>query len=173
MSSNQKSFKFKCDRCDKRFKEKSSVTKHVNSLHLGIKFNCEICSLQFTEKGSLKIHINAVHFKLKRFQCDECDQSFGRSYSLKIHVDAVHRKIRFHCTFDGCDKSFTFKNNLSTHFKLHEGQVNLCDQCGKTFTTKGNLHNHKKQVHSDTRLFQCTTDGCDKSFKLKSSLRDI
>ena len=80
------------------------------------------------------------------------------------------KKIRFHCSFDDCDKSFSRKGDLNLHLKLHEGQVNLCDQCGKTFTTKHNLNYHKKQVHSDLRPFQCSIDGCDKSFKLKGTL---
>ena len=76
------------------------------------------------------------------------------------------------CSFDGCDKSFSDTSSLSKHLKLHEGQVNLCDQCGKTFSTKQNLNRHKKQVHSDSRPFQCTIDGCDKSFKLKGNLTE-
>jgi len=122
------------------------------------------------KKGNLQTHINTVHLKLKPFQCIECDQSFGQNGSLKQHIDSVHKKIRFHCSFDGCDKSFSDKSNLSKHLQLHEGQVNLCDQCGKTFTRKGNLNRHKKQVHSDSRPFQCSIDGCDKSFKLKYNL---
>ncbi len=82
----------------------------------------------------------------------------------------VFFEIAFRCSFDGCDKSFAGKAQLNQHLKLHEGQVNLCDQCGKTLSRKGDLINHKKQVHSDSRPFQCTIDGCDKSFKLKHSL---
>ena len=88
----------------------------------------------------------------------------------------------FHWSFSGlnnrvrvkikCDKSFSRRQYLNDHLKLHEGQVNLCDQCGKTFTTKESLNTHKKLVHSDSRPFQCTIDGCDKSFKLKSQLTE-
>ena len=129
MSENQKkssNYKFKCDRCDKKFSYSSHLKIHVDSVHLGVKLKCEFCNYQSTTKGNLKSHINTVHFKLKPFQCDECDQSFGRSGDLKRHVDSVHKKIRFHCSFDDCVKSFTFKTNLSEHLKLHEGQV-FCD----------------------------------------------
>merc|ERR1712000_369082 len=109
---------------------------HIKSVHLKVKFDCEFCDYQSTQKSHLKTHINTVHLKLKPFQCNECDQSFGQSGHLKRHVDSVHKKIRFHCSFDGCNKSFSRKTQLNQHFKLHEAQVNLCDQCGKTFTTK-------------------------------------
>jgi len=172
MSENQKSvnYKYKCERCDKGFHFVSLLKKHVDGVHLGVKFKCEFCSSQFTEKSSLTKHINTVHLKLKPFQCDECDYSCGRSGDLNRHADSVHKKIRFHCSFDGCDKSFAFKHDFGKHSKLHEGQVNSCDQCGKTFNTKGHLTDHKKQVHSDSRPFQCSIDGCDKSFKMKGKL---
>jgi len=172
-SSSSSNRKYKCDRCDKKFDRLSGLKTHINSIHLKVKFNCELCDYQSTRKGDLKRHINTVHLKLKPFQCDECDYSCGRSSDLKQHVDSVHTKIRFHCSFDGCDKSFSQKGHLNQHSKLHERQMNLCDQCGKTFTTETHLKNHQKQVHSDSRPFQCTIDGCDKSFKQKSNLHHI
>jgi len=172
MSSNQSSStsEFKCHLCDRNFTQKGNLQTHINGVHLKVKFNCEFCDSQSTTKDHLKTHINTVHLKLKPFQCDECDQSFGERGSLKIHVDSIHKKIRFRCSFDGCEKSFSNKSNRSTHFKLHEGQVNLCDLCGKTFSRKRDLNRHKNQVHSDSKTFQCTIDGCDKSFKLKGNL---
>jgi len=172
MSSNQSSStsEFKCHLCDRNFTQKGNLQTHINSVHLKVKFNCEFCDYESTQKGNLERHIHAVHLKLKPFQCDECDYSCGQSSDLKKHVDSVHKKIRFHCSFDGCDKSFAFKHDFAKHCKLHEGQTNLCDQCGKTFTRKGDLNRHKKQVHSDSRPFQCIIGGCDKSFKLKCSL---
>merc|ERR1712000_581819 len=164
-SSSSSSRKFTCDKCNKNFANKRNLQTHINSIHLKVKFSCEFCDYQSTEKGHLKTHINTVHLKLKPFQCDECDQSFGYSSALKTHVDSVHKKIRFHCSFDGCDKSFLSKSQFSKHLKLHEGQVNLCDLCGKTFTTKQHLNNHEKQVHSDSRPFVCSIDECTKSFK--------
>ena len=165
-----KVYKYQCDRCDKKFTASSTLKQHIDSIHLGVKFNCDICSAPFTRKDTLKKHINSVHLNLKPLQCDECDYSCARGSDLKTHVDSVHTKIRFHCSFDGCDKSFSQKTSLAQHLKLHEGQVNLCDQCGKTLSTKQHLNNHKKQVHSDSRPFQCTISGCDKSFKRKSDL---
>ena len=133
-SSSSSNHKYKCDRCNKSYTQRGHLNVHIKSVHLKVKFNCEFCDYQSTTKSSLKKHINTVHLKLKPFQCDECDQSFGRSGHLKRHIDAVHKKIRFRCSFDGCDKSFLSKSNFSKHLKLHEGQMNLCDQCGKTLT---------------------------------------
>merc|ERR1712000_734541 len=123
MSENQKysSYKYKCDRCDKKFTVPSKLKRHIDSVHLKVKFNCEICSAPFARKGHLKTHIDAVHLNLKPFQCDECDYSCARGSDLKKHVDSVHKKIRFHCSFDGCDKSFSQKTSLAQHLKLHEG----------------------------------------------------
>ena len=141
MSNSQTSSvrKHKCDKCNKNFTTNYGLQTHINSIHLKVKFDCEFCDYQSTRKSNLKQHVNSIHLKLKPFQCDECDYSCGQAWILKQHVDSVHKKIRFHCSFDGCDKSFTRKGDLNQHLKLHEGQVNLCDQCGKTFSTKAIL----------------------------------
>ena len=125
MSNSQTSSvrKHKCDTCNKDFTTNYNLQTHINGVHLKVKFNCEFCDYQSTEKGHLKTHINTVHLKLKPFQCDECDQSFGQRGSLKQHVDSVHRKIRFHCSFDGCDKSFSAKFSTIT---VHRGNTGQC-----------------------------------------------
>ena len=62
---------FKCDNCDKSFKQKSHLQRHVASVHEGIKsFQCSACGKYFTTKRSMCDHIATVHELKKPFHCD-------------------------------------------------------------------------------------------------------
>ena len=162
---------FKCHKCVQSFELEFHLKIHVTRDHsTRAPFDCAFCDYTTALKRLLKQHIDTVHLKLKRFQCDECHQLFAQSCHLKQHVDSIHKRLRFDCSFVDCDKTFTAKRHLSTHFKLHEGKLNLCDECGKSLTTPAILIRHKQQVHARSRPFICTIDGCIKSFKVKGDL---
>ena len=114
-SSSLSTRKFACNRCDTSFTQIGNLNVHIKSVHLKVKFNCEFCDYQSTRKGNLERHINSLHLHLKPLQCNECDYSCAESGHLKTHIDSVHKKIRFRCSFDGCDKTFSAKTTLSKH----------------------------------------------------------
>ncbi|KAJ1328362.1 hypothetical protein BSLG_010094 [Batrachochytrium salamandrivorans] len=60
---------------------------------------------------------------------------------------APHRKC--HCTFSGCNRWFTRKNNLDAHYRTHTGErPAVCTECKKTFNRKHDLSRHISSVHS-------------------------
>lgn len=66
----------------------------------------------------------AVRKKPKRFNCSDCDRSFTRKENLTSHINAVHLKLR------------PYK----------------CSECGRSFARKGHLNIHTKLVHEDTKI---------------------
>ncbi|KAJ8323585.1 hypothetical protein QVD99_006871 [Batrachochytrium dendrobatidis] len=55
---------------------------------------------------------------------------------------------RYYCTFSGCDRWFTRKNNLDAHYRTHTGErPSACTECDKTFNRKHDLSRHISSVH--------------------------
>ena len=47
-----------------------------------------------------------------------------------------------------CYKTFSNKNSLANHNKIHEGKT-TCPVCNKIFGSKSNLNTHIKNSHKD------------------------
>ena len=55
---------------------------------------CEICQCLFTQKSSLNRHISSVHEAKKPFKCEACDYCCSGKSVLKRHVASVHEEKR-------------------------------------------------------------------------------
>ena len=53
--------RFECPVCSKLFRGRSSVKRHVESMHSGKLFTCEICSLKVSRKDNLQLHLMSKH----------------------------------------------------------------------------------------------------------------
>ncbi len=79
---------------------------------------------------------------------------------------------KFHCTFEGCDKSFKHDSNLSRHRQTHTDEKHYTctfDGCGKSFTRSDTLTAHM-QTHTGKKPYACTFEGCNQSFARSSTL---
>ncbi len=112
-----------------------------------------------------------AHVRKEHANCPFCDIKCRSERELQKHVDTMHsgttveeRKI-IPCTFAGCDKKFTKKNNLNTHIRTaHMGERYICgtfdvsaypdvaifklsDGCGNDFSSKHALVDHTRTAH--------------------------
>ena len=82
----------KCESCDKTFRNKVDLKKHLEIIHNTAKTHeCGTCGKCFKKKEYLKIHISNVHNdankeKVKKIPCKICDKSFIGLYHLKSHI---------------------------------------------------------------------------------------
>ena len=53
---------------------------------------CEICDKRFINKTSLAKHIGAIHEGKKPYECDICGKVFNGEQNFKSHIESVHEK---------------------------------------------------------------------------------
>jgi uncharacterized Zn-finger protein len=81
-----------CKLCDAKFK-RTSLKRHVETIHEGKKYECHICNEDFTSKPSLKLHVSSIHEE-KTFECTVCSASFTQRGNLKRHIVSIHEGER-------------------------------------------------------------------------------
>ncbi|OMH81159.1 Zinc finger protein [Zancudomyces culisetae] len=58
----------------------------------------------------------------KRYLCSVCHKFFARPSTLATHMNSHTGEKPYHCTSEGCGKSFSVMSNLRRHQKIHERQ---------------------------------------------------
>ena len=83
---------FKCELCSSTFTVKSSLEKHINSIHKKIRYNCDHCDKSYTQRQNLTFHVLKVH-KGVRYNCNHCNSVFKQKIGLKKHTISKHLPI--------------------------------------------------------------------------------
>uniref|UniRef100_A0A1A8MNH1 C2H2-type domain-containing protein n=2 Tax=Nothobranchius pienaari TaxID=704102 RepID=A0A1A8MNH1_9TELE len=161
-SSNSKGPPYQCDKCDKKYLNKSKLTIHYRN-HTGeTPFLCSTCGKGFRTSTALNSH-SRTHTGDWRYKCDICG---------KTSIQQMARHMRMHrgeknylCS--ECGKAFLSSGELRLHMRSHTGERPYkCKQCGKGFIAKCILTRHTRQ-HTGEKPYRCSL--CPKTFY---SLRD-
>jgi len=133
-------YRYKCNYCDKRFKQVGHVNHHERKHTGSKKYECDLCKKRFNQKCHLIDH-KRLHTGEKPYKCEDCGKCFTFSSGLKSHIRIHTGERQFSCSF--CEKKFNQRTNLKTHERLHTGDLKfICSSCGKCFNTKSNLTRH-------------------------------
>lgn len=85
-SSTVATITFNCYHCDKKFKEKEFLRRHIFNVHTIFKASCHHCEKWFKSKSTLKTHILGVHIKSKKFLCEICKKRFSTAACRINHM---------------------------------------------------------------------------------------
>ena len=83
-------------------------------------------------------------------------------------------RAKLRCFHDGCDKAFSWPQDLAKHVrKAHSGEppkfACAYEGCGQKFFERKLLVAHVR-THTDERPFACEYPGCDKKFRARNAL---
>lgn len=146
---------WKCPKCGKACKTKSSMNTHMNRKHADSKDNqCPHCRRSYAIKDSLTKHIARKHSTLaKTFVCNQygCNKSFPTLKERQDHF-ARHSKVKsYTCDFPNCQCTYTTKNSLNLHVaRNHKDPRFTCAHCGEKYAVRGDLNQHERRKHGIT-----------------------
>ena len=160
-SSVEERAKFPCDVCGKSFCDKSSVNKHVRSVHMNYKpFKCSQCDLTFSERKTMREHMR-VHTGERPFLCAYCPKTFKRVAELNHHIRGHTGETKHTC--DTCGRGFRRQSELQRHMTLHTSEKpHRCPVCGKDFRTFSCMREHTLRHYGNTGKHVCPR--CGKHF---------
>lgn len=108
-------------------------------------FVCEVCNKTFRRKAYLRKHMNN-HNDDRPYPCQYCGKVFRSLTNRAKHVlnHAVGPKT-FICNV--CGNGFANKGSLDRHARIHTGEIYSCKHCSSTFYSSPGLTRHINKCH--------------------------
>ncbi|EDO35669.1 predicted protein, partial [Nematostella vectensis] len=131
----------RCPECDKVFSCPANLASHRRPVGSSQgQFVCTVCNKTFRRKAYLRKHMNN-HTDDRPYPCQYCGKVFRSLTNRAKHVlnHAVGPKT-FTCNV--CGNGFANKGGLDRHSRIHTGEIYSCKQCSSTFYSSPGLTRH-------------------------------
>lgn len=149
------SLSHECAICEKKFKSKKSLQRHVK-VHGDISFECGECPKSFYDKNELKRHMNK-HLGV-RYHCSVCQKMFETKLGCSRHEKTHNKNFSYYC--ETCGKGFMYISDLKDHRSTHSSEKNYtCEKCNKHFKARSSCWRHLKDCQQ-TGQIKCEICGC-------------
>ncbi|XP_046597352.1 zinc finger protein 62 homolog isoform X1 [Neodiprion lecontei] len=159
----------KCIICDREFRCKMELSRHIKSHNTRRPFKCAHCPKTFRTAYDQRKHAGC-HDENLSYTCDICKVKFKSKQALKHHRIRKHDDTEYQFTCDKCSKQFKIKSDLSTHLKsLHtEAPSLVCEICGKSCKNGTAMSSHRRKHRTDFKKFECNI--CKRIYKSEHNL---
>lgn len=152
---NTHNVKFQCSLCDHTFQDAIFLRNHMATHEVQRKLSCDICNKMYKNKMCMEKHMHAKHIGKAapervqdsasgRFVCQLCNKTFKSSSNLKIHNN-LHTDI-YVCDICG------HRNQTNHHLIQHKIKHKVCKKskcllCNKWLKSKYTMRIHNKKFH--------------------------
>ena len=164
----------KCDKCEKVFHKKLTLSMHKLRVHNDTsqaKYKCETCGMLFMERNKCKYHA-ATHNEERNIICDVCGKTFKTAPNLQTHKKVMHLTKKLDCPL--CEQKFALKNILRQHINSYhlKKPTYYCSKCKLKFSSHAEKVKHAKSCHLGEFRFECSVckKGFDKRYKFRKHL---
>ena len=181
----RRKLEFKCEKCDRTFKNRKALWAHRKVKHFWGVFKCPTCLAVFNYASELIGHVMKMgHSSETTCPQKGCNKSFPMS-ELEAHYEKCSTEFykmetkrkndaarRHTLVCDICGKISKEKRNYELHLAAHAKKAKrnekstddepssfFCDKCGKEFFHKAQLSLHHSNVHG--KIVKC--EFCDYS----------
>lgn len=159
--------KFQCNHCDKLFRAKCHLKRHLLLTHfrdntVAQEFVCELCARGFSKKAALENHQTYDHSAEPiKEPCSICGALvLMKNKGMKLHLKTFHENEgkKWPCT--ECGEIFNREKSMVKHrtWKHRRGRSHVCPDCGKGFFTPTHLKEHMA-IHNGALLYKCLNCG--------------
>ena len=142
-----------CLYCEHVFHSKKAINDHHKAEHTSVK--CPDCPKIFPTPDALQRH-RYIHDESHQFKCAICNKlcAFQSDLDMHMFIHATDRK--WYCPFDGCDRDFKCKSDLTAHEVVHTGETFMCEFSTCTYTNKDpRLVKRHQRVHTQVAKVKC------------------
>ncbi|XP_033231830.1 zinc finger protein 99-like [Belonocnema kinseyi] len=177
---SKQEIKYSCKKCGKTYSQNKPLKSH-QKFECSIKpqFKCELCDKQFKQKQHMNVHVDHVHQKSNSkksvliHKCDKCPRSYTRIHALSLpkrfkHAETIPQFICDLCGYESNTKGILVRHMTACHSQSSKTR-HKCDKCMRTYKWLTGLTRHKILVHAvDKPEFNC--DFCEYKSNAKYNL---
>ena len=159
------------NKCEAKLNPVSKITKG-SKVNKNVTYKCDICDRKFKQKIHMRKH-QVIHFDERPYKCQECGKGFNQEWSLKRHQESpsVHVKIkqcncgkifptrrssefRKHVSKCNLDNKKPKMRKVNNNNPVTEEKPYRCQECGKRFKQQWSLKRHQ-EILEFPGIFPC------------------
>jgi len=166
---------FWCADCGKDFQRKEHLQRHQKNIHGPSGPHPSGTVIPVMHHSVQTPGPQAHHAQQQQQQQQQQQPQQQQNMSQNNSSSANNGVGLLHCSYDGCPKTYSRREHLNRHHRMHEGiepeRPYYCTDCHKAFTRKEHLLRHKR-AHTGETPYPCPVGpDCSKQFARKEHLK--